>query len=85
MKRPGPDSPAKSKLPTWAKGVALAFYPTDADKAIAVLYDLRDPAQWAAASETRRAWGRERSEIHVLDNDHIVIEFRAGGALEVSA
>ncbi len=63
----------------------MSFYTTNTDKAIAVLYDLRDPAQWAAAGETRRAWGRERTEIHVLDNDHIVIEYMAGGALEVSA
>jgi hypothetical protein len=48
-----------------------------------VIYDLRDAAQWTAAGEERRAWGRERTEIYTLTNDVIVIEFRADGALEV--
>ena len=45
-----------------------------------VLYDLRDPAQWTAAGEARRAWGREHTTIFTLDNDHVVIEFKPGGA-----
>jgi hypothetical protein len=63
----------------------LAFYPIEHVEAMAVLYDLRDPAQRTAAGEERRAWGRERTEIHVLSNDHIIIEYKAGGALEASA
>ncbi len=63
----------------------MSFYPNERVEAILVFYDLRDPVQWTAAGEERRAWGRERTEIHVLDNDHIVIEYMAGGALEVSA
>ena len=50
-----------------------------------VLYDLRDPVAWERAGRDRRVWGRELSEIYDLDNDHIVIEFKAGGALEASA
>ena len=63
----------------------MPFYPNERVEAIAVVYDLRDPAQWTAAGEERRAWGRERTEIHVLTNDHIIIEYKAGGALEASA
>lgn len=63
----------------------MLFYSTDADKAIAVVYDLRDPAQWIDAGKERRAWGRERTVIHTLDSDHIIIEYKAGGALEASA
>jgi len=50
-----------------------------------VIYDLRDLEQWEQAGRDRRAWGRSRAEIHTLDNDHIVIEFKAGGELERAA
>ena len=63
----------------------MPFYPTDTDKAIAVVYDLRDASQWTDADEVRRAWGRERPVAHTLDNDHILIEYEAGGAREISA
>jgi hypothetical protein len=54
-------------------------------EATLVLYDLRDPEVWERAGRERRAWGRERTEIHGLDNDHVIIVFRAGGALELPA
>jgi hypothetical protein len=47
-----------------------------------VMYDLSDPKQWEQARRDRRAWDREHSEIHVLTNDAIVIEFKAGGAMK---
>lgn len=47
-----------------------------------VLYDLRDPEVWKRASRERRAWGRLRTMIHPLDTDHVVIEFKPGGAME---
>jgi hypothetical protein len=50
-----------------------------------VIYDLRDPKQWEQAGRDRRTWGRSQSEAHTLDNDPIIIEFKAGGALERSA
>lgn len=50
-----------------------------------VIYDLRDPTAWGRAGRDRQAWGRKWSEIHDLDNDHVVIEFKAGGALEDTA
>ena len=46
-----------------------------------MVYDLRDAAQWTAAGEARRAWGRDLAVIHDLDQDHVLIEFRAGGLL----
>jgi hypothetical protein len=49
-----------------------------------VLYDLRDPEAWARAGRERAAWGHERATIHALDNDHVVIEFRAGGAKRIA-
>ncbi len=63
----------------------MSFYTPDADEAIAVLYDLRDPDAWERAGRERRAWGRERTVVHALDNDHVVIEFMPGGARELSA
>lgn len=53
------------------------------EPSVLVVYDLSDPLQWTAAGEERRAWGRERTIIHTLDNDHILIEYMAGGALEL--
>ncbi len=85
MKKAGRTPGRIYEPPTTTKGVLLSsLYPTDPGEAIAVLYDLRDPAQWAAAGEQRRAWGRERTEIHTLDVDHVVVEFQAGGARELS-
>jgi hypothetical protein len=49
-----------------------------------VIYDLRDPQAWRRAHRERAAWGRLRSEIHPLGNDHVVIEYRPGGDLEDS-
>lgn len=63
----------------------MSFYTPNTDEAIVVVYDLRDSVQWTTAGEARRAWGRERTAIHTIDNDHIAIEFKPGGALEVSA
>ena len=66
-------------------------YTMKADKAIAfrestlVLYDLRDAEAWTRAHMERAAWGREQTEIHTVGPDHVVIEFKAGGALEASA
>jgi hypothetical protein len=61
----------------------LPFYPTNTNEAIVVLYDLTDPGAWERAGRERRTWGRERTAIHGLDNDHVVIEFKPGGALEI--
>ncbi|MDP9438631.1 MAG: hypothetical protein M3P49_07790 [Actinomycetota bacterium] len=63
----------------------MSFYPKDVPEAMIVVYDLRDPAQWIGARRDREARGHERSEIQALDNDHIAIEFRAGGALGLEA
>jgi hypothetical protein len=46
-----------------------------------VLYAFLDPEVWEKAGRERRAWGRSRAVIHVLDNDHVAIEFKPGGAL----
>lgn len=67
------------------KGVVMPVYPNAAPEGLVVVYDLRDPAQWTGARRDREAWGRERSEIFPLDNDHIIIQFKPGGALEASA
>lgn len=77
----GPIQTRNPQLPS--KGVLVPFYPKDVPEAMIVVYDLRDPAQWTGARRDREAWGRERSEIHALDNDHVLIEFRPGGALEL--
>jgi hypothetical protein len=50
-----------------------------------VCYDLRNEEAWGRASRDREAWGREMTVIHTLDNNHIIVEFLAGGTLETSA
>lgn len=50
-----------------------------------VMYDLRDPEAWMRAHRERAAWGKRRTTVYILDPDHVVLEFRAGGALEASA
>ncbi len=64
----------------------MTFYPTDNDEAIVVVYDLlRDPDDRERAGRGRRAWGRERTVIHPLTNDVIAVEYKPGGARELSA
>ncbi len=53
--------------------------------AVVKVYDLRDPDAWERAGRERAAWGRQWTEIHTLDNEHVIIEFKPGGALEASA
>ena len=53
--------------------------------AVVKMYDLRDPEAWERAERERAAWGRLWTEIHTLDNDHVIIVFKPGGALEASA
>lgn len=58
---------------------------TGHQESILILYDLRDAAAWQQAGRDREAWGREYSAIYSLDNNHVIIEFRPGGAQKVSA
>ncbi len=58
---------------------------TDYSGAPFVVYDLRDDAARERAHADIRAWGRERTRIHTLDNDHIALEVLPGGALEIPA
>jgi hypothetical protein len=58
---------------------------TKSTEAILVAYDLRDPIAWEQARKHRRAWGWERSKIHTLDNDRIIIEYLPGRVLGESA
>ena len=58
---------------------------TKSTEAILVAYDLRDPEAWERAREHRQAWGRERTRIHTVTNDVVVIEYLPGGALGESA
>ncbi len=60
------------------------FYPSSRESVL-VIFDLRDLDQWTGARRAREAWGRHHSEIYALDNDHIVIEFRAAGATDLEA
>jgi hypothetical protein len=58
---------------------------TGAEKGVLIAYDLRDNEALLQAHRERRAWGRDHTHVHVLDRDHIVLAFRPGGALELSA
>jgi hypothetical protein len=53
--------------------------------AVLMIYALSHPEAWERARRDRASWGRERTEIHTLDSDHVVIEFKSSGALEASA
>jgi hypothetical protein len=46
------------------------------------IYDLRDADAWMRTSRERGAWGRSRTVIYTLDDDHVAIKFVPGGALE---
>jgi hypothetical protein len=50
--------------------------------AVVKIYDLRDPEAWERAGRERAAWGRQWTEIYILDHDHVAIEFKrnSGGA-----
>lgn len=50
------------------------------DQGLLVVYDLADPEAWDRAGQERRAWGVEFADVHALDNDHVAIVFRPGGA-----
>ncbi len=49
------------------------------------IYDLRDEVAWARARRERAAWGKQNTKVHTIDNDHVVIEFLPGGAMEARA
>ncbi len=40
------------------------------------VYDLRDPAAWQSAHRHRGFWGKLYTDVHALDNDHVVLIFR---------
>lgn len=45
-------------------------------EAVWVIYDLADPEQWSMAGQCVRCWGKERTTIHSLDTDRILVEFK---------
>lgn len=71
--------------PTVKKGATLPFYPSEVAEATILVCDLRDPAQWREADVIRRSWSRQQREVHRLDEDHIALVLKPGGALEASA
>ena len=40
------------------------------------VYDLRDPDAWRQAHRHRGFWRKLYTDIHVLDEDHVVLLFR---------
>ena len=53
-------------------------------EAVLVLYDLADPEAWQRAGDELEAWGKERTSVHRLGCEHVIIEYRSGGLLDVS-
>jgi hypothetical protein len=49
------------------------------------VYDLRDPRAQEQASSDQDTWGRQSTEIHIIDNDHVAIEFKPRGTLEAAS
>lgn len=48
-----------------------------------VLYDLVDPQAWERAGREIQAWGKVHTTVCSLSSEHIIIEFRAGGARDL--
>lgn len=48
-----------------------------------VLYDLRDASAWQRAGDELTAWGKERTSVHRFGSEHVVIEFKPGGAADL--
>ena len=49
------------------------------------VFDLRDDDGRVQACTDVDAWGRQWTEIHRLDNDHVAIVFKPRGALEAAS
>jgi hypothetical protein len=47
-----------------------------AEEPFAILYDLADQAAWDAARRHSAWWGRLYTDIHTVDNDHVMLLFR---------
>jgi hypothetical protein len=45
-----------------------------------LVYDFRDAQARRQAREHRALWGRRLTDYYVLDEDHVVLVFRSGGA-----
>jgi hypothetical protein len=63
--------------------VTPEVYPISAGESTLVLYDLRDPEAWKRAGRERAGWSNRRAKVHAVGLEHIVIEYMAGGALEL--
>jgi hypothetical protein len=46
------------------------------EESFAILYDLRDPDARKRAHGHRNYWGKLYTDIHALDNDHVLLSFR---------
>lgn len=77
--------PINGNPPTVKKGVPLLILPEDGGPSTLVIYDLRDDAAWKRAHRDRDAWGKAFCDFEFLDEDHVVLFFRPGGALGASA
>jgi hypothetical protein len=45
-----------------------------------LVYDLGDPGAGHRVRRHRRYWGRLHTDLHALDELHVVLVFRSGGA-----
>ena len=52
---------------------------------ILVLYDRRALEARERAGSDRKVWGRGLADMHPMRPDHVLIEFRADGALETAS
>lgn len=62
----------------------MPLYPKLTDESTACIYDLRFSRSWMLARFDRAVWGRERTLIHEIAGDHIILEFMPD-ELEASA
>jgi hypothetical protein len=81
--RPNPTSP----LNTQEKGTCVVILPEAGPRHTdrVEVYDLRDAGACARACTDLDVWGRQWTEIHILDNDHVAIQFKPRGTLEAAS
>ncbi len=56
-----------------------SVYPRPGEATL-VLYDLRDTEAWERAGRESKAWGKPHTTIYSMGAEHLLIEYRAGGA-----
>jgi hypothetical protein len=58
--------------------------PSGSELGMLVIYDLQDPEVWRRVRGELKAWSTTFANVHPLDIDHVLIQFRPGAARRLS-